>query len=260
MRTIHLKLPTCYKDLSEKQLLFVAKLFLSDFAQRRFSFLTHALMRFAHLRVKRVLDGSRYEITMAGEKPFVIFTSQLFSVLEHLYWLLEEVTEVIPLGHIRGARPVHPRLYHTKFIQFLTAENFFMAYAQTRKVEYLNCLVATLYLRPGQSFDDHLVKKRGRYFRWVSLERKYTVYLWYSGFRSHVARQCPHMFDKSGDGEPVKIKEHVMNMIRGLTEGDVTKNAMVTNEVDTWDALYELDAKVKHVNEMQEKLNTNNHV
>ena len=77
MRKVHFQLPTCYEDLSEKQLLFVSKLFLSDFAQRRFSFLTHALMRFAHLRVKRVLDGSRYEITIAGEKPFVVFTSQL---------------------------------------------------------------------------------------------------------------------------------------------------------------------------------------
>ena len=44
-----------------------------------------------------------------------------------------------------------------------------------------------------------------------------------------------------------------MGMIRGLTDGDVTKNKAV-EKTDTWEALYELNAKAKHIEEMNRKL------
>lgn len=255
MRSVNIKLPTRWLELDNAQLLFVAKLFLSPFAETRHRFLTHALIRFAKVKIRKLFAGAQYLITIPREKPFLVSAGKLISILENLDWMLQEVTEVNPIKRIRNARPVNYRLYKTKFIQFLTAEIFFTAYSQTRKVEHLNNLVATLYLRPGQSFDDSLVKSRARYFRFVSIYKKYTVYLWYSGFRWYAAQECPNMFQKSEGAEKVQIKEHVMNMIRGLTEGDVTKNVMVTNQVETWDALYELDSKVKHINEMKQKSN-----
>ncbi|MFK5855238.1 MAG: hypothetical protein QM503_03840 [Bacteroidota bacterium] len=253
MPSVNIQLPTKYLDLSNKQLLFVAKLFLSEFARLKFSFLTHALVKFGNIKIKKVLTGA-YRLKLPKQKPFVITLGKMMSVVDNLEWLLTEITEIHPLKSIWRAKPVNYRLYNTKFVQFLTAENFFMAYNSTKKEEYLNALVATLYQRPGHKFTDSLVKKRARYFRFVSLYKKYTVYLWYSGFRWYVAQECPNMFENESDSGEIQIKEHVMNMIRGLTEGDVTKNKKVTYKTDTWDALYELDAKVKHVNEMKSKL------
>lgn len=253
MRTINIQVPTKWKELTNKQLLFVAKLFLSEFANVQFRFLTHALVKFGNVKIKKILIGA-YRLKLKKEKPFIISTSKMVSVVSSLQWILDEVTELHPLKQIRKAKPVHYRLYKTKFIQFLTAENFYVAYTDTKKEEYLNALIATLYQRPGKVFNDNLVKKRARYFKYVSLYKKYTAYLWYSGFRWYVAQECPNMFEGDSSGN-VKIREHIMNMIRGLTEGDVTKNEMVTDKVDTWDALYELDAKVKQINEMKAKIN-----
>ena len=254
MQHVNIQVPTKWLELTNKQLLFVAKLFLSEFASIQFRFLTHALIKFGNIKIKKVLINI-YCLKLRGEKPFIISTSKMTSVVSSLQWILDEVTELHPLKRIRRAKPVHYRLYKTKFIQFLTAENFYIAYSDTTKKEHLNALVATLYQRPGQSFNDSLVKKRARYFKYVQFAKKYTVYLWYSGFRWYVARECPNMFDKSDGSGTLQIKEHIMNMIRGLTEGDVTKNTKVTNDVDTWDALYELDAKVKQINEMKAKIN-----
>lgn len=252
MRKVNYILPKSWKELTSKQLLFVAKLFCSDFAKRDFLFLTHAFAYFAKLKVKYVQSHQRYVVKSKGEKPYLITTSQLLGVLDRLHWLLDEITELTPLPMLRKAKAVHPRLYNTKFIRFLTAEIFYTAYSKQQKVEHLNQLCAVLYDRKNQSFDDGLVKKRARYFRYVSFYKKYTVFIWYSGFRWYVAQECPNMFEGEGTGD-LSIKDHVKNMIRGLTEGDVTKNEKVTKNVQTWDALYELDAKVTAINKLKSK-------
>lgn len=252
-RSVNIQLPTKWIDLSNDQLKFVAKLFLSEFAKRPYKFLTHALVKFAKVKIKKVMLGE-YILSIPGEKPFEVSGAVITTVASKLSWLLEEVTELHPLKRLWQAKPVNYRLHKTKFIRFLTAENFFMAFKIKNEVKYLNALVATLYDKPNQSFNDSLIMKRGRYFKWVRMYKKYTVYLWYSGFRWYVAKECPNLFESDGGGGEFKIKDHIMNMIRGLTEGDVTKQDNVL-QVDTWDALYELDAKAKHMIEMKEKAN-----
>lgn len=258
MRTINLNIPTNWIELSNAQLKFVSKLFLSEWAQVKFKFLTHALVCFSGLKIKNKKaiksDGQlKYFSKIKREKVFALSPGQVRSAAGKLEWLTETVQEVKPLKKIGFAKPCNYRLYKTTFNQFLTAENFYTAYQQTNKVEYLNCLVATLYKMPWQKFNEDLVKKRSRHFKLSRLHIKYTVFLWYSGFRWYVSQQCPNIFSKGGSGESVKIKDHILGMVRGLTDGDVTKNDAV-QQVETWEALYELDAKAKHIHEMTEKL------
>lgn len=253
MRTVNFKIPKSWIELSPGQLLFVAKLFLSEFAQIRYKFLTHVFLKFAKLKVLKERDGKQF-YKLRGEKPFTLTSSMMRELAGKLSYLLAEVTEIKPLRKIRRAKACNYRLYKTKFIRFLMAENFYIAFSETKEKQHLNCLVATLYNRPGRAFDDKLIKRRSRYYRFVGITKKYTVYLWYSGFRWYVAKECPEIFSSgSGSAGPVKIKEHIMGMIRGLSDGDVTKNDNVL-QVDTWDALYELNAKAKHIREIKSKI------
>ncbi len=257
MRTVNFILPDSWIKLSSTQLIFVARLFLSEFAKQKFRFLTHAFIKFSGCKIKKTFKYNllihTYLLKMKGEKPFILSVNQLHSVVSKLDFLLDEITELKPLKKIRFARSCHYRLYKTPFIQFLTAENFYTAYRSTDKLSHLNELVATLYQKPSDVFNDSLVKKRARYFRWVSIYKKYTVFLWYSGFRYYLAQEYPYIFSNSSSGEELKIKDHIMNMIRGLTEGDVTKNDKIFF-TDTHQALYELNAKAKHIEEMNQKL------
>lgn len=258
MRSVNFTVPLNWAGLKSNHLRFVARLFLADWAKQEYLFLTHAFIYFSGLKFikkEQVKSGGKimYWVKKKGEKPFGLRANQLHSAASNLKWLLDTVTEVKPLEWIFCRKPCHFRLYNTPFNQFLTAENFYTAFQVTKKTEFLNCLCATLYNLPGKTFDEDLVKKRARWFRFASMEKKYTVFLWYSGFRWYVGKECPNIFSKGSEGGPVKIKEQIMNMIRGLTDGDVTKNEDV-RQVETWDALYELDAKVKHANELKQKL------
>lgn len=256
MRTVNFILPKKWIELDNKQLLFVSRLFLSDFAEQKYKFLTHAFMKFTNLKIKKSLSNGLnhddYILKGKKEKPFKLNVDQLRSAASSLSFLLDEVTEINPVAKIRNAAPCHYRLYNTPFIQFLTAENFYKAYSNTSKEDHLNKLLATLYLKPGICFNDRLVTENSKYFRRVNMVIKYSVFLWYSGFRWYVSKACPNIFSSGGSGTELDIKDHVMNMIRGLTEGDVTKSKSVQN-VDTWEALYELDAKAKHINDINNK-------
>jgi hypothetical protein len=255
MKTINLTVPKDWNDLTADQLKFVARLFNSPWAQDQYKFLTHAFIRFSGLKVLtkviRMNKQIRYQVKKKGHKPFYLTSEQLRFSAEKLDWLLKEVHECTPLSRMGIARPVNQRLYATKFIQFLTAENFYIAYQTTQKREHLNALCASLYLLPWQKFSEDKVKSRARYFRLIPFQTKYTAYLWYSGFRYHISVMCGNLFSGKGSG-PVNVREHIMGMLRSLTEGDVTKNKLV-EQTDTWEALYELDAKAKYINELNKK-------
>lgn len=252
MRTINFTTPKSWLELNNKQLLFISKLFISDFAKDEYKFLTHVFMKFSKLRIKRIITSifeDDYILKLRWQKPFKMTAKQIRACASNLDFLLKEVTEIRPVSQIRKARPCNFRLYNTTFGQFLTAENFYMAYTKTSKEFFLDCLIATLYNKRKTKFDDSLVRKKAKYFRNVDLATKYSVYLWYSGFRWLIAQRFQDIFS-GGDAsdQEVKIQDQVMDMIRALTEGDVTKQDNVRG-VDTWSALTELNAKAKAINE-----------
>jgi hypothetical protein len=248
---INLTIPTKWIELSNRQLKFVSRLFHSDFSREKNKFLAHAFLYFSGLKVYNGKKIGAHLVKKKGGKKFFIKTAFIAYGSSRLEWLLKEVGEIHPLKRILFSKPCSYRLYDTKFRQFLSAENWYEAFSQTKNVKYLNRLVATLYHSPGQSFNENKVVRRSWKYKFAGFETKYTVYLWYSGFRGYVGRECPDIFG-SGSGGNVNIKDYIMGLIRGLTDGDVTKNESV-QEAATWDALYELNAKAKQAREITTK-------
>ncbi len=254
MNTINLTTPANWLELSNKQLKFVSKLFMSEFASAQTSFLTLALIFFTKIKIKETGSLS-YRLKVPKQKSFRISASLLLTITSTLQWLLDEVTEIKPLRSIAFAKPVNYRLHNTNFEVFLAAENYYIAFEQTKDPVHLNNLVACLYYLPLQKFNEKKIQKRSRYFTLVPLHVKYTVFLWYSGFRYIVSKKCPDLFSsnkKASNQAKIVIKDHILGLIRGLTEGDVTKTNNIY-KTDTWTALYELDAKAKEGREFREK-------
>ena len=252
MQNVDLKIPVSWAEITPDQLRYLAKLFLLYSTQVKAKFLAYALIRFSGLKVIGK-KGSGYLVRGRDSKKFTLTSRQVMNAMKRLDWLLSTVEEIRPLPRIMWTLCCHRRMYNTPFIQFLTAENFFMAYEQTRDMKYLRYLAATIYRNPGQRFNEKKVKRRSWKYSFVKDSTLFTIFLWYGGFRWYVAKECPHVFGRGGSSGGMKVKEHIMAMIRGLTEGDVTK-AREVEKVDTWDALYELDAKAKHSEELQRKI------
>lgn len=247
MGTVNISLPTKWIDLSNSQLLFVAKLFHSDFASLKTQFLTHAFVFFSGARILGEPFLDLHLIKFKKQKSVEMSVSLLLSIANKLDWLLLDVTELKPLKRIFFASPVNYRMYHTCFEQFLTAENYYIAYSETNNIKFLDMLVASLYLLPFQRFNAKKVQSRSKWFSLVSPFVKYTVFLWYTGFRTHISNEFDDLFTvskKKGSSVSIKVKSHIMSFVRGLTEGDITKTNSVYKS-DTWTALFELNEKAK---------------
>lgn len=247
MRTIDLNIPANWIDLSNKQLLFIAKLFVSDFAKYRMQFLTHVFVFFSKARLIGDPHLDFYLVKFKKHKKVQLPVSLFTSMANNLDWILSDVTELKPLKRIFFAFPVNYRMHNTLFEQFLTAENYYIAFSETKEIKYLNMLVASLYSLPFQRFNSKKIVKRSKWFSLVSLAVKYTVFLWYTGFRTYISNECPDLFSvapKTKKKSKLIIKTHIMSFVRGLTEGDVTKTNAVYKS-DTWAALYELNEKAK---------------
>ena len=247
MRTVNIDLPKTWIDLSNSQLQFIAKLFVSDFSKYRNRFLTHAFIFLSQVRIIGKPFMDLYLLKIKGQKSFELPVSHLTSLANSLQWLLEQVTEIKPLKRILFSFPVNYRLHNTVFEQFLTAENYYIAFSETRQEKYLNMLVASLYSKQLLPFNSKRIKARSKMFWLVPLHTKYTVFLWFSGFRWYMQQQCPDLFKEVTQGDSASkliIKDHILSYLRGLTEGDVTKTKGVY-KTDTWTALYELNEKAK---------------
>jgi hypothetical protein len=260
MRTVNINLPKAWSELSEKQLLFISKLFILDFSSDPYKFLTHVLVKIARIKIKSTFKNGilleDYIIRIRGEKKFRISTSQFHALAKSLDFLLEPVSGVNTLKSIRRRRPCNKRMYGTKFIQFLTAENYYLAFINTKETKYLRCLTATIYNKPNEPFKESLVSKNSFAFFFTSYVKLYAVYLWYSGFRSYLAIEFPYIFSVSKESDPglqPKPKEYLMSLIRGLSDGDVTKNDHIQMQVNTMDALFELNQKAKEITELKNK-------
>lgn len=257
MRKIDLSLPSKWDQLKPKQFLFISWLFLQR--KERTDFLTRAFIFLSELKpLERPAGVDKKEKQLAYwykhrwyKKAFVITHGVMIDLVRRCEYLLEEVGEINPLKRIRFARARDRRLYNASFGEYLSAENWYFAYQSTKKEEYLDCLIAALYRPRWKRFNDAKIRKRSKFYRKVPMHVKYTVFLWYSGFRNYVKTRCPELFKESSDnGSDMNIRDHITGMIRCLNDGDITKNPILMKS-PLWDGLTELNQAMTAVKRMK---------
>jgi len=255
MNALKLTLPSRWLDLTNSQLLFISRLYITE--QSRIDFLVKSFLMLTGLKVylpkSNVIEGQFWYKHSSMANPFILDSDLLSEVKEKCIFLLE-TGEVKPLHRIRMARPRHYRLYNASFEQYLMAENYYFAYTETRKEEHIDNLIACLYRKPWQKWDAEKIQRRSKYVKNVDFAVKNCVFLWYIGFRSYVPKRCKALFSSKGNsnGRPFNPREYINGMIHQLSNGDVTiKDKLLS--IPCWDALDELEQRALEYQLLNEK-------
>lgn len=144
---------------------------------------------------------------------FVFATMTPVQFLE-ICWLTDFLVESVALTRLpEPAVWVHFRRYHgpadalnnLRFLEFVFADSYFVAYAQTQHVQWLDKLLAVLY-RPGrwwgtaaagdrrQPFNEHLVGRRAERLARLPDDQKLVLLTWYRGCRQALEQRYPRVF------------------------------------------------------------------
>ena len=237
MKELKLTLPTKWIDLNNRQLIFISRLWTSEYPETEF-----LIKAFLMLTRMRLVPGSPHRyIHKSIKRPFLIDTYLMAEMCEKCRFLLIP-DEMQPIKKIGFARARHYRLYNATFEEYLMAENYYFAYTETKKKEHLDNLIACLYRSPWQQWDSGKIQSRAKQFSKVDPAIKNAVFLFYIGFRSYVPKRCKSLFSVkgTGTGHPFNPREYINGMIHTLSNGDITiKDKLLSRPC--WDALDELE-------------------
>lgn len=251
MSVINLTAPVSYNSLSRKELLYVSRLFLVNLCRN--SFLVRAFCRLSGLRpLGTNEDGT--PLFLYGKQVVPIGLDEFNGLVASQQYLLEMQLTVNRLPVIRaGWRRFHGpanRCYNLTLKEYLYAENAIFAYGTTREFRYIDQLCAILYRPAGkgslagdkrEAFNEFSSLKRQRLFRLVSREKRFLVFLFYSGCRGEFSKEFPHLFSGSvTSSQPESPARDILHMVRILNNNDITKNETILGS-SVWEAFAQLN-------------------
>lgn len=240
---LRINLPSRLPDLNRKQLQFVSLLFLTGYSSTEFLVKAFLFLSGIKLLADRdpEPDGARWYSHESLKKPFILETDQVSEMAKRCEFLLQS-DELKPFSWIGFARARQYRLYNATFEEYLMAENYYFAFVETKKDEHLDNLISCLYRRPWHRWNAEKIQKRAKQFRKVDPAIKYTVFMWYIGFRSYVPKRCTCLFSGKKSKRKFNPREYINGMIHQLNNGDITiKDKLLKQSV--WDALDELEQR-----------------
>jgi len=255
MKALNISVPKSFLELTPDQLAYVGRLFQDP--GNKVQMLVRALIYLSGLKVskedpvKSREPGSWYWVKQKGEKPVLVSGYDLVSAANSVKWILE-LDQVKPLRKIKRCKPVQHRFYNATLDQYLMMENYFDAFQSTKEENYLDCLVASLYLAPWQRYRSSKIQKRSTRFVKVARDKKETVILWVISLRKYFREAYPDLF--SGDsGSKSSMREMIQTVLRGLNKGDITKNSELLDK-PAHDALAELNAMAQEAREIKNRI------
>lgn len=242
MDPLKIQIPKKLSEVSPEQLLFISQLYLCQYSD--IEFLTKILLFFSGIKLSTELKdmpGSYWCTHPSRRRPFILDADQIAEMTKHCEFILQP-DEVKPLSWIGFARARQYRLYNATFEEYLMAENFYFAYLETKREEHLDNLISCLYRRPWHRWNAAKIQKRAIQFRKIDEAIKYSVFMWYIGFRAYVPKRCTTLFSGKKSSRPFNTREYINGMIHQLNNGDITITSKLLKQ-PVWDALDELEQR-----------------
>ena len=258
METINLTVPRNYSEMTEKQIRYVAA--LQIFGSSEEDIRTKCFIRFSGIR-PLFLHKEKYWFKKKGlKKPFAMSVGEVHAFSKNMDWLTKRYVGISPCAKIGKYAPCDKLFRDITFLQYLDAENYYQAFLFKKEEKYLDKLIGTLY-QPGKDYSNSLTEERAKYFaRKASDEERLICLMWMIGVKEHFSRKFRFLFkrmDADEDEEPTTAPDMygiMQAQIRVLTEGDITKREKVLQSL-TWDALHELNEKIREAEELKKKKN-----
>lgn len=144
----------------------------------------------------------------------------------------------IGFGLRRSYRAVNAMLHDVSFRNYIKLENLYQGFLTSHDTRDVLKIAAILY--PG--FRPETDK--------IHSYEALSIIQWLVQVKAMFARTFPHFFKPaaSASATPPKMVDVLNNEIRALTQGDVTKEAVIL-EIDCWRALTELNFKAREAEE-----------
>lgn len=244
--TVNLTLPTSWKQLTDRQLRFIFRLIAKGCTEAEVK--AHCLLRWAGLRVVGHLSDGRTLLKQTrsgagrtgGGLMFPVSIAQLANLLQTLAWLGElphHPVRISRIGRFKKHKAAEASLHGLPFEAFLYCDNLYQGYLHTQDAELLRQMAEVLY--------DALGIK-------LSPAESVGVFYWFAAVKQLFAKTFTHFLQPvNEDGGNMmqaslatRLTEAMNAQLRALTKGDITKEETV-RRLDTWRALYELDALAK---------------
>ena len=263
--TISLKVPEKWEQLSRKQVLYVAKLFLARLTENEF--LTRAFCRFSGLRPVGFDRLTNCHLFSLKGNPGRIHYNEMFWFIKSQNYLfnITLTTNLLPwfrIGILRWFGPSN-KCYNLTLNEYLHAETAVYGFEVTKRFCYIDRLCAILYRPAGRgahpgdrrrSFNDFTYTKHARWFRLLPRYKRYAVLLFYTGCRQAIVAAFPHIFGKGSTSAPANPAFEIQRMVRVLNDGDVTRNKSILN-TPVWEALAQLNDMAEAVKRQNKNAN-----
>lgn len=244
MATINLILPTCWQELTPRQLRYVYFLFSQERTADEVK--TYCLCRFGGLKVIGQ-EGDNWRV-MYDHRNFLVSAVQIAEQLSHLSWLDSLPLQPVRLPQIGKHTAVNADLSGVPFRDYLYCDNLYTGWLHSRNADLLTSMAKVLY----RAQDIKLNK-----------EEQVGVFWWFASLKAYYQRRFHWLFDSAPSeggnllsdqrGMAERLQSAMDNQIRALTKGDVTKEGEVL-ATDTVRALTELDALAREYQELQKEM------
>lgn len=231
---LNLTVPTCWQELTQKQLRYVYYLLAEGYSKEALQ--THCLCRWSGLEII-CPEGDGYSVRHNFNRHHVT-ALQVAEVLSHLDWLQQLPIVPVRLSEIQGHAAVRADLQGVTFEQYLMLENLFQGYLVTKNLSLFDDTTEILY---------------GTQLKLLP-EEQVSIFYWLSTVKQQFARRWNYFYQPADGAQPTDMQEHLQNLmdtqIRALTKGDITKEAEVLS-MDVHRALTELNAQAKDYEELK---------
>lgn len=243
-KTVELFCPQSWAEMTQDQLRYAFAVLAM--AEDKLEAKTYMLIRFSGIYVVRRSSAGWvcYVRTKWWRRQyFTLQTWQVQSMLRQLDYVDSYETMANRLEFIHGYKAVDMMFHGLAFIDYLNAEVLYQGYMNTHKAELIEKLACILYR------DRH-----GNAPKRIKLDAAQllgTTY-WFSYVKMVLWRAFPNFFKPATASGRVDMLAAVNNQMRALTDGDITKEAII-KQMDCWRALTELDAKAREAAEWRAK-------
>lgn len=243
---VDVKLPKSWNQVTGQQMVKLASLFLKY--QKKPDFLIQCFLLFSGWKVEYLKGFSEngkhyYWFSKKGINRFAVDTEVFRTLVNSLNWITEGFGLPASMPEIKDYQTCNVKLYNVTLDEFLNADNYYNAFAQTGTPGYLNRLVAVFYRRKGEKWDPELMEKRWNRFMQEPYEARYAVFMWFSGVKSFLVSKYPYIFSGNSSGN-ISPDETILNLLSSLNNGDVTHNQQIF-KTHVHECFHELNLKAE---------------
>ncbi|MCQ2345731.1 MAG: hypothetical protein MJZ82_03070 [Paludibacteraceae bacterium] len=239
MEILNLTIPTCWQELSPKQLRYVYFLLSQDYTAEQLK--TLCLCRWAGIEIV-CPEGDGYSIRH-DFKVRHITALQIAEVLHHLDWLDSLPAFPVRLAAIGKHQAVSADLQGVSFEHYIVLDNLYQGYLHTRNTQLLEQMAAYLYNAPDEAIT-------------LTEEERISIFYWFASVKQLFARKFKHFFVTADNSISTDLRRQIEDginaQIRALTKGDITKEDTVLHS-DVYRALTELDALAREYEELKKQ-------